>query len=64
MQLIERTHRHWEHELRWPSRPGIPEGKSKGRYKVTYYLKDVIPNENLMLYENQHKDIIRVKLVA
>lgn len=62
MQLMERTYRSWEHELRWPARPMIPEGKSKGRYKNTYFLLDVKPDENLMLYQNKDGDMIRLTL--
>jgi hypothetical protein len=62
LQLIERTHRWWEHTLRWPSRPGVAEGKAKGRWKTTYYLIDVLPEKNMLIYENQHKDLIRIQL--
>ena len=59
---MERTYRNWEHELRWPARPAIPEGKAKGRYKVTYFLKDVLPEEKVMVYENVRGDLIRMEI--
>lgn len=62
MRLMERSYRSEEHELRWPARPMIPEGKSKGRYKTTYYLRDVIEDERLMIYQNQNGDTIRLHL--
>lgn len=64
MRLMERTYRSEEHELRWPARPMIPEGKSKGRYKTTYYLRDVIEDEKVMIYQNQGGDTIRLHLEA
>jgi hypothetical protein len=62
MRLMERTYRSWEHELRWPARPNVPEGKAKGRYKVTYYLKDLDTYTNTMTYENARGEVISVQL--
>lgn len=62
MRLMERTYRSEEHELRWPSRPEIPEGKTKGRYKTTYYLLDVVEADRVMIYQNKQGDMIRLYL--
>ena len=62
MRLMERTYRSWEHELRWPARPVVPEGKAKGRYKVTYYLKDIDIRTNTMTYANVRGELINVQI--
>lgn len=62
MRLMERTYRSQEHELRWPARPMIPEGKAKGRYKTTYYLQDIVEDQKLMIYQNEKGDTIRLHI--
>lgn len=66
MQLVERTHRHWEHELRYNSRPAILEGKQpRGeRYKTTYYIDKVDLEDQVMIYRNQRGDIVRIRMVT